>query len=185
MQFKGWDGESFHQDKRMIKQIERMEAFSCNNQLCNLADDPRRTYRLPPCMAFLRPTDRIQEPNAKMYSSGLHIPLCVVRDAWELNQNGGYSVRKSNVEDRSLSNETFEQLFNSKLLGGKELSYDELEVLYKAFKLFEYDDTVQIHAQEFSREEFSSDNSKKRKKKTESNDGRKGEKSSKPANLGT
>ena len=53
VQFKGWDGESFHQDKRMIKQIERMEAFSCNNQLCNLID-AKRLAHLATCMAFLK-----------------------------------------------------------------------------------------------------------------------------------
>ena len=120
-----------------------------------------------------------------MYSSGLHIPLCIIEGAGSCNQTAGYSVRKSNVEDRSLSNETFEQLFNSKLLGGKELSYDELEVLYKAFKLFEYDNTTpKCNFATFQRRILIRQLQKK-KKKTESNDGRKGEKSSKPANLGT
>ena len=126
VQFKLWDGDSFHKDERMAKQIQRMETFSCKNQLCNLPHDLRRTYRLPPCMAFLKPTDRIQDPDSKMYSTGLHIPLCVVKDAWEPNQNRGMSIRRASIIDRSLSNETFEELFNTNILGGKELSFDDL-----------------------------------------------------------
>ena len=151
VQFKLWDGKSFHRDERMMKQIQRMEAFSCGNRLCTLGDDRRRTYRLPPCTAFLRPTDRLQDPNSQMYSSGLHVPLCVVKDAWEGNRNGGMSITRQSIENRSISNEVFEELFNTNILGGKELSYQELGDLYKSFDLFGYNDTVQIHAQEFSR----------------------------------
>jgi hypothetical protein len=149
VQFKLWDGKSLHQEERSLEQIARMEGFACRNRLCVLSDDRRRTFRLPPCAAFLRPTDRLQDPDSKMYSTGLHVPLCVIKDAWEPNRNGGRSVRKSSIEDRSVSHEVFEELFNTRMLGGKELSFDELGELYKTFGVFEYDDTVQVHAQEF------------------------------------
>lgn len=152
VQYKMWDGKSFHQDPRMIEQLAKMERFCCGSRLCDLRHDTTRSYRLPPCAAFMRPTDRLTDADSKMKSSGLHIPLCVVKDAWEINQNGGKSIRKINVLNRSVSNEVFEELFNRGMLGGKELSYNLLEEHYKAFGIFEDNQSVKIHAQEFEKD---------------------------------
>ena len=64
IQYKMWDGHSFHQDPRLLKQTARLKKFACVNRLCDPDWDDRRTYRLPNCAAFLRPTDRLQNPDS-------------------------------------------------------------------------------------------------------------------------
>ena len=149
IQYKMWDGHSFHQDPRLLKQTARLKKFACVNRLCDPDWDDRRTYRLPNCAAFLRPTDRLQNPDSLMISSGLHIPLCVVEASWETNQNQGRSVRKPQLEDRSLSHRVFEELFNCRMVGSKEVKWDDLETIYKELMIFEHDESIILHAQEF------------------------------------
>ena len=85
-----------------------------------------------------------------MKSSGLHIPLCILEESWEDNQNGGLSIRKSRVEDKSLSHRTFEELFNSRMAGSKPIPWNVLNEFYKTHKILDDDDDfVILHAQEF------------------------------------
>ena len=84
-----------------------------------------------------------------MISSGSHIPLCVVEASWETNQNQGRSVRKPQLEDRSLSHRVFEELFNCRMVGSKEVKWDDLETIYKELMIFEHDESIILHAQEF------------------------------------
>jgi hypothetical protein len=148
VQYKIWDGKSLHYNPRMRAQYHRLLKFTCNSHLCDPDDDPRRTYRLPHCAGFFRPTDSLRQPTSHMASSGLHIPLCVVKDSWQPNQNGGESIRKHQIEDRSVSQRVFSELFKLRMLGSKDLAWDTLEALYKKFGIFDADDAVIVHAQE-------------------------------------
>ena len=149
LQYKTWDGQIFHYDPRLEGQMKRMRGFACQGRLCDPDTDRRRSYRLPNCAAFLRPTDSLHDPKARKISSGLHIPICVVDDNWEANQNKGRSLRRSSLEDRSLSHRLFQELFNNRMAGSKEIPASRLEELYKAFKVLESDESVLVHAQEF------------------------------------
>jgi hypothetical protein len=83
-----------------------------------------------------------------MMSSSLHVPICVAADAWELNRNGGKSLRRENVEDRSISHRIFLELFNARMLGSRQTSWDDLQALYKQHSILEGDDNIIVHVQE-------------------------------------
>jgi hypothetical protein len=148
MQYKMWEKNSLSFAPRVGEQLTRLEKFVCKNRLCDPDDDRRRTYRLPHCAAFLRPTDRLQFPNSKMASSGLHVPLCVVKESWEENRNKGKSLRRSRIEDRAVPHTVLGELFTKRLMGSKAISWKQLELIYKETGIFEDDDAVLLHTQE-------------------------------------
>lgn len=151
IQYKMWDGHDFHQDPRMLNQLARLKTFACKNlscQLCSANYDPKPTYRLPSCAVFIRPTDRLQHPNANMKSSGLHIPLCVVESSWEVNQRQGLTIRRPAVVDRSLSHRVFDELFKSHMVGSKEITWPELTAIYKMYDIFDAEDRIILHMQD-------------------------------------
>jgi hypothetical protein len=87
IQYKLWDGKSMPQDSRMGEQLARMHTVGCNGGFCKspaLANG-KTPYRFPHCAVFLRPTDRLQHPNASLISSGLHVPLCIADASWVKN----------------------------------------------------------------------------------------------------
>ncbi len=150
IQYKMWDGKSLHQKKDVIAQLAKIKEVTCDQGLCLYSHVEGGSYRLPHCTAFLRPTDRLQQENSAMISSGFHIPICVVAKCWEGNQRDGKSLRRKSIEDRSLSHVTFEELFNSRMVGSVEITFEDLKAIYDDFKIFEYDHNVLIHAQEFT-----------------------------------
>src|SRR5207244_1962871 len=108
-----------HWDPREQRQYERMKGATCKSRLCDPDQDPIRSYRMPNCAAFVRPTDRLQEPSSRTVSSGLHVPVCVVDASWIQNQNKGKSIRRGQIENRSLSHKTFGELFDNYMVGSK------------------------------------------------------------------
>ncbi len=80
IQYKMWEryDHVFHWNPRDEKQYARLTGATCKSRLCSMDNSPWITYRLPNCAAFVRPTDRLQEPNSPTTSSSLHIPICVV-----------------------------------------------------------------------------------------------------------
>jgi hypothetical protein len=150
IQYKMWESYDyvFHWKDRDQKQYNRLESAACKHRLCGLDTEIDRSFRLPNCAAFIRPTDRLQEPNSNTKSSGLHIPVCVVKDAWRENQAGGKSIRKSQIEARSLSHRVFGELFDHCMVGSKEITWEHMESLYKGYNIFDADDRVTIHIQD-------------------------------------
>jgi hypothetical protein len=154
VQYKTWDRRSFHEGPRVKKQLEKLRSFGCAAGLCQDEPGAKPPYRLPFCTCFLRPTDRVQYPNSDLVSSSLHIPLCVVDNCWEDNARGGRSLRREAVNGQSISHELFEKLFNARMLGSREITWAELERLYRTIQIFDQDETVVIHAQEYLEEEI-------------------------------
>ncbi len=152
VQYKLWDGRNMPQDPRMAGQLARMRALGCNGELCKAPElrNGRPPYRFPHCAMFLRPTDSLQHPNAKLVSSGLHIPLCVADESWTKNNRGGLSIRRATVEGQSVSHRMFEDLFNGSFLGSNRLAVVDIEELYKKTGVLDGDESIIIHAQEYA-----------------------------------
>ena len=69
VQYKLWDGTSMPQDPRMAQQLARLRAIGCKSGFCEAPPlvNGRMPYRLPHCAVFLRPTDRLQSPDATSF----------------------------------------------------------------------------------------------------------------------
>jgi hypothetical protein len=151
LQYKMWDRKTLPHDPRMIDQLNRLQQIGCQGQLCLSpgGDHEQRTYRFPHCCAFLRPTDRLQDPDATLKSSGLHIPLCVVQKSWTQTKRGATVMMREAIENQSLSHEIFAYLFVCTFLGSREISAQELEKYYHHLGILELEERIILHAQEF------------------------------------
>jgi hypothetical protein len=150
IQYKMWEkyDQVLHWDQRDEKQYIRLEGATCKSRLCDPESVSYRTFRMPNCTAFVRPTDRLQEPNSPLHSSSLHIPICVMKESWQVNQGKGKSIRRPQVESRALSHRTFGELFDNCMVGSKEITWDEMTALYRGFGIFESHDRVYVHVQD-------------------------------------
>lgn len=150
VQYKIWNKKFLYQDERMAGQCKKLQRMACNDGMCKSSFVTGTDYRLPNCAAFIRPTDRLQSPDAMMVSSGYHIPLCVVQKLTENQTTARKSIKKTSFEGKSLSHKTFEELFNSQMVGSIEIGFDQLQDFYDSIHVFDYEDTILIHAQEFT-----------------------------------
>ncbi|MFJ2411819.1 hypothetical protein ACIOMR_21895 [Pseudomonas sp. NPDC087814] len=151
VQYKIWDGKKIYlSDERLNKQLERLTCFTCGKGLCKDIEN-EAPYRFPHCSAFLRPTDKLQNPNQKLISSGEHLPICKIdklrSEIKEVESRGKLEYEK--IRSTSLSSELFEHMFNRGKIGSKPLTYDELKELYKDSSIIDKSETVVIYAQEF------------------------------------
>ena len=108
---------------------------------------------MPYCCAFLRPTNRIQNPDNQLKSTGLHIPIC------EVLKKIGNDVKllKKEINSISISNRIFEEMFISNSLGSRWLSITELEKFYEFNEIRSFTNRIRVHAQEvqiYSEEEM-------------------------------
>ena len=152
LQYKMWDRKYLPHDPRMDRQLDKLMGACCRGQLCLSpgGDHQPRAFRFPHCAAFLRPTDRLQDPNATLISSGLHVPICVVYKSWTTTDRGAKVLPRPKIEPQSVSHAIFEYLFVCSLLGSREIAWEEMEKYYKDWGLLEEDDRIVLHAQEFS-----------------------------------
>ncbi|MBR7791329.1 hypothetical protein KDM87_01865 [Undibacterium sp. FT147W] len=150
VQYKIWEDKTMLMtDPRMLGQIDRLRAFTCEDQVCE-PDDTTNPFRFPCCAAFLRPTDKLQRPDQSFMSTGEHIPLCRISDACSKSTRGKPQLEYKKMRDISLSSEMFEQLFNKGKIGSRYLTYSELTDIYTQNAIAEDENTVIIYAQEFS-----------------------------------
>ena len=148
LQYKMWDAESntISLDDRAFGQIRKIESNLCHNNFCKDSNGSKHSerYRLPYCCGFLRPTDRLQDSESKLVSSGVHIPVCEVR---KLKANKK-PLNKKNISQISISSKHFENLFNEDLIGSRWITIDELEKFYEEKDIASFTNTIRIHAQE-------------------------------------
>jgi len=130
------------------EQLEKLRTFICVEGLCwnDTQDEP---YRFPYCAAFLRPTDRLQQSNQKLLSTGEHLPICKIASCTTKTRTGRPVLEYKHVRKVSLSGESFEHLFTAGKVGSRMLSYEELMKLYSRFEVAQDREHVVIHAQEF------------------------------------
>jgi len=149
VQYKIWEEKKLYlSEKRMKEQLKRMKDFTCSNKICT-ANKADNTYRFPCCSAFLRPTDRLQNPDQKFLSTGEHIPICRINDCKTKGLKGAPILEYDRIKEVSLSAELFEELFNRGKIGSRELTPDELKNFYTSASIIDTSDTVIIYAQEF------------------------------------
>jgi hypothetical protein len=153
LQYKMWSKNELRHDSRMEEQLNKLMCIGCRGQLCLSpgGDNQQTTYRFPYCSVFLRPTDRLQDPDARLISSGLHIPLCVVSQYWTTTQREGKKLLRTSVERQSVSHAIFEYLFVCSHVGSREIDSQDLEKYYQKWGILEDDDCIILHAQEFAR----------------------------------
>lgn len=150
VQYKIWNDKVLRlTDTRMIKQLERLNKFMCENGMCS-QDKPDNTYRFPCCAAFLRPTDKLQKADQKYFSTGEHLPICRIGECKTETVRGKPALEYHKMRNVSLSSEMFEYLFNKGKIGSRLLGYDELKKLYADYLIESAEDNVVIYAQEFA-----------------------------------
>jgi len=149
IQYKIWEKKKLYiSDPRMQSQIQKMKAFTCDNNICSYREGAN-TYRFPCCTGFLRPTDKLQNVEQKFISTGEHLPICQIGDCKSTGKQGGDLLEYEKIKEVSLSTELFEDLFNRGKIGSRDLSPDELKKLYENTSIIDASDTVVIYAQEF------------------------------------
>ncbi|MGE5443708.1 MAG: hypothetical protein ACM3SR_03800 [Ignavibacteriales bacterium] len=131
--------------------MKKLKTSLCDTGLCKPDKNSARAraYRLPFCAGFLRPTDKLQQPDSRLISSGWHVPICVALRAVEDTGLGNKKIGGKKIRSESVTHKVFEEIFNSGMLGSRWLKYEEVEDLYRNHKLFESSEKVIIHAQEF------------------------------------
>lgn len=154
VQYKIWNGRVlyFSQAGNLEKQLLKLRNAFCDRELCKPFEGGSRenSYRLPYCVAFLRPTDQLQSPDSRLISSGLHVPICTILRILERQQNErGKKLDSANFRSEALSHKVFEELFNANMLGSRWLSYEEIENLYRQHKILQPYERIVLHAQEF------------------------------------
>lgn len=148
VQYKIWDDRRLLlSDTRMSKQLDRLRAFTCKTDLC-VSNDTYH-FRFPFCAAFLRPTDRLQNPDQTLISSGEHLPICQIDRCSRESARAAKMIHYEDIRNVSLSQDVFEHLFSNGKIGSRTLSFVELEKLYEQFEISADSDRILIHAQDF------------------------------------
>lgn len=154
VQYKIWDGERlyFSQTPNLENQLTRLQEYFCGGIFCfsGKCESPRKQYRMPYCTAFLRPTDRLQSRDARLISTGYHIPVCKISTLKRTTQQSEKCLDRNDLWGTSLTPRPFQELFNKGMVGSIEVPVKDLDEFYRNISLFDERDSVIIHAQEFT-----------------------------------
>jgi hypothetical protein len=154
LQYKMWDGKALYlsNEKNLRKQLERASAFFCGNGFCkkqNGSPISKKSYRLPNCAAFLRPTNRIQNRRGLQATRAWHVPVCKVLQALEATGDGNEILRSSRVSSTSVTHDVCHNLFNRTMLGSDWLKAKTLAALYQKIGVFADLKQPLLHCQEY------------------------------------
>ncbi|GCC51316.1 hypothetical protein SanaruYs_15390 [Chryseotalea sanaruensis] len=150
IQYKIWEHQTlyFSQSGNIGQQINNMKRCFCSKKYCvdhnGNKMDPRK-YRLSYCMAFLKPTDKLQDPQ-KPITSGYHLPICKI-DTLKEPVNKDYKLTVTGIKKQSIKASTFEELFDSEMLGSRWLKKSELEKFYRKNKVLDPSERIIVYAQ--------------------------------------
>ncbi|WP_062063048.1 hypothetical protein [Aquimarina longa] len=149
IQYKIWSNRKLYlSDKKIQRQLHKMKSFSCDNTLC-CSNSEKNTYRFPCCASFLRPTDKLQNPDQKFISTGEHIPICKIDEYKSKGERDANILRYQGMKEISLASDIFQELFNRGKIGSREMDYEELQELYEKTNLMKSDNSLLYYAQEF------------------------------------
>ena len=147
LQYKMWeDGKLYFSEGNMKDQIGKLNSKICKLGYCvdHAGSKVSNSYRMPYCCAFLRPTNRIQNPDSQLKSTGLHIPICEVLK----KMNGEAKLERKGINAISISNNIFDEMFISNSLGSRWLTITGLEKFYEANQIQSFTNRIRVHAQE-------------------------------------
>jgi hypothetical protein len=155
IQYKLWERGIlyFSQHTNLEAQLNKMHKSVCDGKFCTSENGETSCsdYRLPFCSAFLRPTDKLQDVNSPMISSGWHLPVCKVSQISSISWDGNKMLKVNNVKRSALSHLAFEEIFNANMLGSRWLTYEEVEQLYREHNILDESERIVIYAQHFKR----------------------------------
>lgn len=150
LQYKVWEDNGMlyfgGDDNRALAQIKKLHGHFCNIGMCHPGTDMagKIDYRFPYCSAFLRPTDRMQDPNSKMISSGIHIPVCAALEYATEDKK----IEKAHLRHTALTHEVFEHLFNHGFVGSRSMPFAELQNFYHDLEVLDGSRTLKVYAKE-------------------------------------
>lgn len=148
LQYKTWDEDTIYisQAKNLDSQMSRMKRMLCDKGYCKCSSGNNYAikYRLPYCSGFIRPTDKLQENDSRLISTGFHFPIC---KAIELSGEYG-KISKSDIKEQSFTSAIFEELFNENMIGSRWIPIEELKMLYASYDIFADSDRIILYAQE-------------------------------------
>lgn len=148
MQYKTWENGVlyFSAHENLENQLLKLKSTICQNGMCKIPEhlDGQLNYRFPYCCAFLRPTDKVQNSDSKLISSGIYIPVCSSLEMKENHQK----IEKKQIRHSVINQELFETLFNHSLVGSRWISTQDLEDFYKSLTILDSYQTLKIYAEE-------------------------------------
>lgn len=151
IQYKIWDKGSlyFSQHKNLEPQLKKLHKVVCRGSFCcsEEGNNLGTGYRLPYCAAFLRPTDKLQNPKSSLASSGWHIPVCKI-DKIAKRGPKNKVLHLADVRPTALSHLVFEEIFHNNMLGSRWLDIDEVEELYREHNILDSSEKIIIYAQQ-------------------------------------
>jgi len=143
VQYKILQKESYVPKSEKLKaQLSRLENCFCKQLPCHIEENvERHVFRLPTCVAFLRPTHRLQSTKSSVLSRGFYLPICTVQNLWQNNKE----ISEEAVDRQVVRQSMFEDLFNANLLGSRCLAVQELDEIYASQKILSPSETSLIH----------------------------------------
>ncbi|OQP65864.1 hypothetical protein A3860_14820 [Niastella vici] len=148
IQYKIWENEVLYIKRagNILTQLIKMKGCFCEKDFCKSPEDfdNNESYRMPFCSAFLRPTDKLQDPQ-KLITSGYHVPICNLKKIGEGEFE--YKIDIDSIRKFSLKAQTFEELFNEEMVGSRWLRIDELQSFYMESKVIEPNQRIILYAQ--------------------------------------
>lgn len=148
IQYKTWNTKALYfSEGNIIDQIAKLDKNICQSGYCQNEKGSKHSenYRFPYCSAFLRPTSFLTKPDSSLISSGIHIPICMVK---KIKQADNKKIDRKNSAGKSIGHTIFEELFIDKHIGSPWISIDELEKFYKEKGITSETGRIRIHAQE-------------------------------------
>jgi hypothetical protein len=150
IQYKIWENGKlyFSQTRNLFAQLDKMKNCFCDEKYClNEHGEPFSPFqfRLPYCVAFLRPTDKLQDPN-KLITTGYHIPVCKIA---AMRKSGKMDIKidVNDIKTTSLKTQSFEEFFNAEMVGSRWLTLPELEHVYHKSRLLDSSDKIILYTQ--------------------------------------
>ncbi len=148
LQYKIWEKGILYmsQNSGLREQMHKMKSCLCDNGFCKSYEGKKfpNEYRLPYCSGFIRPTDKLQDANSKLMSTGFHVPLCrAIEIAEEHNK-----IDKNLIKGQSFNSGIFEELFNTNMIGSRWLDIEELDSFYFNNSIFSNTNRIKLYATE-------------------------------------
>ena len=154
VQYKIWDGRRFYfkSSRNFAAQLKKLKAAICGPGYCKCSSSEGkiRSYRLPHCAAFLRLTDELQSTDARLISSGHHMPVCMIAERSEPTTRNGQMLTRRGIHGSYVSTRVFEELFNNQMLGSTWFSFEQVEKFYRKHKILDAEERLVIYAQEYA-----------------------------------
>lgn len=130
---------------QIVSQLKRLQNCFCKGLPCQteLTHPPNSQFRFPPCTAFIKAINRLQDKDSAGISTGYYVPVCRVQEAW----SSGKSVNPNTMEGEIVSHRIFEDLFNAGNIGSRWLNHQEVEDLYREHGLLDAKGKVSMQVQ--------------------------------------